>query len=577
MRNCGCCVDADRGRGQRCLRLPLRVGLRHTHTRHTVRPWLGLILLIAASTAVIGQDAVPNSGGDENKYTLSGTVVNSVTGAPVPRALVQIYVNGQRQMLTDADGRFTFSGLPEGQTGISAEKPGFFQEGRLPFEGGFPPPAMARMGPDAQPEMVKLIPESVIAGRILSNGQPVEDVPVKVIAPQIVEGRKEWTMRGSANTDEDGQFRVANLQAGDYYLEVGPRWLPGGLGVSKGHEAGYARTFYPSMPGTDAPALAVGTGQRTELELSIELEPWYRIHGAVRTTEATQNWNVQLLDEAGDREEPSKRNPETGEFETWAPAGQYTLRVMGFGQGGVTGHTDVGLTVNSDVNAVQVALGPEASIPVRVKRETTRTQEKSGSGPQTIQFKFGREAHMPPIAMWFRHTGFSLGEVPSVRPDASGKPETLAVRDLRPGTYWVDVGRNPPWYVESVECGDVDLLREPLTVNSGAPCSAIDVTLRDDGASLTVSAQWDEGPEQAFLLLMPEKAPQQALMSIIPRNAETEIPDLPPGAYSAVLVDHLDGLEYKNPEAMSGYLSKAGHMTLVAGQKGTVTVELQRR
>jgi hypothetical protein len=531
------------------------------------------------SVPAFGQDAAAaNGSGDENKYTLSGTVVNAVTGAPVPRALVQIYVNGQKQMLTDTDGRFVFSGLPEGQTSITAQKPGFFQEGTSPFAGGWTPPPMVVMGADAPSAVVKMVPESVIAGRIVSNGQAVEDVPVKVIASQIQEGHKEWTVRGNASTDEDGQFRIANLTAGDYYLEVGPRWQPGGIGVMKGHEAGYARIFYPSMPGGDSTTgLTVGAGQRASVELSVDLEPWYRIHGAVRSTEATRNWNVQLLDPLGDREEPTKRNLETGEFETFAPAGRYTLRVMGFGERGVTGTVDVPLTVSADVNGVQVALESEATIPVRVKRESTRTQEGAATGPQTIRFKSGREAQIPPIAMWFRRSGFSLGGVPSVRTDESGKAETLAVRDMEPGTYWIDVGRNPPWYVESAQCGDVDLMREALTITSGPPCSAVDVVLRDDGASITVNAQWEGAPEQAFLLVLPEKAPQQAVMSTVPRNGQTEIDDLAPGPYNVLLLDRLDGLEYKNPEVMSAYLSKAAHVVLGAEQKATVKVELGRR
>jgi hypothetical protein len=539
------------------------------------------ILLVLSGATGFAQNAAPNPNADENKFTLSGTVVNAATGAPVSRALVQIYVNGQRQMLTDSDGRFTFSGLPEGQTGITAQKPGFFQEGMTPFGGGWPPPATATMGSDAQTAVVKLVPESVIIGRISSNGRPVEDVPVRVIASQVTEGRKEWAVRGTASTDEDGQFRIANLTAGDYYLDVGPRWLPGGLGVLKGHEAGYARIFYPSMPGADsAPPLTVGMGQRSELELSLELEPWYRIHGAVRSSEATQNWNVQLLDATGERESPAKRDMQSGEFETWAPAGQYTMRVMGFGERGIAGIADVPLSVNADVNGVQVALGPETSIPVHVKTEKTRTQETGAGGTQRIYFQSGTNrvvVEAPPISMWLRRTGFSLGGVPTVRPDQSGKPETLALRDLQPGTYWVDFAKSPPWYVESAACGDVDLLREPLTISSGVPCSAIDVTLRDDGADLTVSAQWEGAPEQGILLLIPEKAPQQAVMSTLPRSGETEVGDLAPGAYSLILLERADGLEYKNPEAIGEYLSKATHVTLGAGQKGAVKVELERR
>ena len=164
-----------------------------------------------------------------------------------------------------------------------------------------------------------------------------------------------------------------------------------------------------------------------------------------------------------------------------------------------------------------------------------------------------------------------------MRTDESGKPETLALHDFEPGNYWMEIGRNPPWYVQSAECGDVDLLKETLTISSGVPCSAIDIALRDDGATVTVNPQWEGAPEQAYVLMLPENAPQQAIMSIVQKDGQIEIEDLAPGPYNALLVDRLDDLEYKNPEAMSAYASKAAHVVLGAGQKTAVRLELIRR
>src|SRR6266403_5450503 len=63
-----------------------------------------------------------------DKYTLRGTVVNSVTSEPIRGALVQIYINGQSSMLTGPDGKFQFDGLLSGQTSVTVRKPGFFSE-----------------------------------------------------------------------------------------------------------------------------------------------------------------------------------------------------------------------------------------------------------------------------------------------------------------------------------------------------------------------------------------------------------------------------------------------------------------
>src|SRR5882757_4229744 len=56
----------------------------------------------------------------DNRYKLSGTVVNSVTGEPIPHALVQVYSQFE---LSDSNGHFEFSGLPEMQTNVTVRKP----------------------------------------------------------------------------------------------------------------------------------------------------------------------------------------------------------------------------------------------------------------------------------------------------------------------------------------------------------------------------------------------------------------------------------------------------------------------
>src|SRR5438309_10973849 len=67
----------------------------------------------------------------QDKYSLTGTVVNSVTGEAIRGALVQIYMNGQSSRLTGPNGKFQFAGLIAGQTSITVRKPGFFSEEAL--------------------------------------------------------------------------------------------------------------------------------------------------------------------------------------------------------------------------------------------------------------------------------------------------------------------------------------------------------------------------------------------------------------------------------------------------------------
>src|SRR5262245_66659009 len=62
----------------------------------------------------------------KEQFKLEGIVINSVTGKPLPRALVQV---NQRTMLTGPEGDFSFDGLPALPVRVRATKPGYFPPG----------------------------------------------------------------------------------------------------------------------------------------------------------------------------------------------------------------------------------------------------------------------------------------------------------------------------------------------------------------------------------------------------------------------------------------------------------------
>src|SRR5258708_40210955 len=101
----------------------------------------------------------------DDKYTLRGTVINSVTSEPIRGALVQIYFNGQSSMLTGPDGKFQFAGLPQGQSTIMVRKPGFFSEDDFDPHGRGQHPSTT--GPNSPAVVLKLVPQGVIYWRVI--------------------------------------------------------------------------------------------------------------------------------------------------------------------------------------------------------------------------------------------------------------------------------------------------------------------------------------------------------------------------------------------------------------------------
>src|SRR5215831_12988765 len=99
-----------------------------------------LVLLLIIPVRVFGQPTGPVDDPNKKTFSLSGTVVNSVTGEPVARALVQVYAGGEQSMLTGPDGHFEFAGLPPAQTAVNAQKPGYFSEDQIKLKSGWTPP-----------------------------------------------------------------------------------------------------------------------------------------------------------------------------------------------------------------------------------------------------------------------------------------------------------------------------------------------------------------------------------------------------------------------------------------------------
>src|SRR5204863_8437603 len=103
----------------------------------------GLCAFVAAPRQISAQ-----SINVEPKYKLSGAVINSVTGEPVRRALVQLYAGSQLVALTDGNGQFEFEGLGPGSTSIDVRKPGFLNEQPASQLNA---PQLVNIGPESKP------------------------------------------------------------------------------------------------------------------------------------------------------------------------------------------------------------------------------------------------------------------------------------------------------------------------------------------------------------------------------------------------------------------------------------------
>ncbi len=295
--------------------------------------YLSLVLLVSLALGcrtLNGQtvslsSSQPYGLSQSGDFKLEGTVVNALTGDPVPRALVQLLSPAQHVVMTGPDGRFQFDGLPQGQANFSVQKPGFLV-GDGNRGGVVALKSMVTVDAHTQPVTLKMFPQSLLAGHVAdSNGEALESTIVRVFRMTVRGGRKIREVVQQKATDEEGNFRIANLPAGRYYVGVQPRATSFTLLDSSKPKLGYpVNIYYPSAPDiASATPIDLAAGATAHLEFSATLERVFDVTGSITGYAQGQGLSVFTLDASGDQTNLGMRtNAQAGTFEMRAvPAG----------------------------------------------------------------------------------------------------------------------------------------------------------------------------------------------------------------------------------------------------------------
>src|ERR1700746_801399 len=135
-----------------------------------LRPAFGATFLLALCSL----PAVPQTPSDTPRpatCTVSGVVVNSVTGEAIRRALVQVQGGSpfHGSARTAPEGRFQIPNVPESDVIIAVRKPGFFNDQELHPENF--EPSIIHMTSATEPLTLKLLPEGARVGHVAPRGE----------------------------------------------------------------------------------------------------------------------------------------------------------------------------------------------------------------------------------------------------------------------------------------------------------------------------------------------------------------------------------------------------------------------
>jgi hypothetical protein len=542
-----------------------------------------LLLCHAIQASGLEQEIDPSA---QRLFHVHGVVLNALTNKPIGRVLVTAM---DAATMTDSDGRFEFDlrvstgNIPGFMSkanmrgggaiggisiGVMARRPGFL--------GGYQPPILVLPDKSVDPPEVeiKLTPESILKGSVTA---PMATAPIGVqvmlLRKQIQDGVSNWVPGWNAFTNSRGEYRIADLQAGDYKVMTA-EWRPNGSSISVpgGQITGYPPVYYPN----EATPIHIAAGETVEADLDLRPVPYYRVRIPI-TVSARTGMNVEVKDQSRSSVFSLGFNQQSQMIEGFLPNGTYSVRVTSFGPVPSRGVGSIEVA-GGPIEGARISLTPGGVIPVIVREEYTAADD-GGTSPAVAADRGGNRPSRLINLMLQSDQGNESAA--SLRPQPEKGDDVLVIENVWEGKYRLYVMPSRG-YVASATANGVDLLRNLLTVGASRTSAPIEITLRDDTASLDGTLSGNAATEGG------QNTDQKRLfVNCIPLNNELggqvrsavvvdgkfSVQNLSPGRYLVVVFRNFHpNIEYRNDEVLKQYESNGTTVTLEPGQKAVITL-----
>lgn len=494
---------------------------------------------LVVSCALMAQSSYPPGGQgpvgpnqpnpSAKRYTVSGTVSNAQTGAPVPRAVVRAFGVEPSQAFTDDSGHFELKDVLEGRLTLGAQRPGY-QMGH-----GFQQQVV--VGASTPSVQLKLMPQSSMRGHIVnSDGEPIEGLQVQALRQQVIGGMREWMPSNVAGTDETGNFVMEDLTPGSYLLRtLAHRVFAAGIGVvvdGRHFPDLYPAQYYPNAPDrTSAQVLQVQAGAEAQVDITLSAVPSFTASG----TSSNERSMILTCDTAeGETVSNAFRRGRDGQFTMLLlPPGPCTIHARTSIRGAEAAYAELPINVGSaDLTGLQLNLEPLRDVPVVFSgNETTAgSPATAGTNLQLVPRQMGSLRQFPQMT----NTG-----------------DVHAFSGVSPGAYRVVPQPYGGACLASITSGSVDLMRSDLTVAAGGSVAPIEVRLRKDCGSIVAKVDGAAEAAAVSVVLVPEGAPNLAKL-VFAGNGSAQIRDITPGEYMIYAAPNLSDFAYAEPDVLKG-------------------------
>ena len=508
--------------------------------------------------AAVGFSQAGPSAAQESKATtavIEGTVVNSVTGAPLKKTILTLRPTGSSlesnergtvsSIETSDDGSFRFPNVAPGPYWFMAERAGFapqyFNARNSDTRGSV---IRAHSGEEIKSLIFKLIPNAIISGKVLdADGDPLRANVVVFRYAYRTDGKTIQAF-ANASTGAMGEYSIS-IPPGKFLLVASPALnnvpisaaaqATPGTASPEGPVLIYAPTFYPnSLEQYGAVELQASAGvDLHSIDFRIDKVKAYRVRGKV----SAANGGLQLVA----RNSPASSRPpqfggvkEDGSFEFPAVLpGTYHLMMNGPRGGSIANQPIVVTDHHLDGLAVQFSPMPELKGTVTIEGDSKKTVE----------------------GMQVGFDSFDNGTNPLGRIDKDGK---FTVRGILPGRYhpWAGLGGGGR-YVKSIHYQERDVTDTGIDVTEGIS-GTVDILISLNAAELSgVVVDDDDKPcAGVSVVLVPDSGAYLGYNSVTTdAQGHFKVGYLRPGDYKVYALEGILYLAWFDKEYMKPYSS----------------------
>jgi hypothetical protein len=490
---------------------------------------------------------------------ITGTVVDAITGQPIPRACVTSgYETSNRSLtFTDTSGRFALT--------VKAFKRVSFNVSRQGYQRGDHSEVLKEGAAAEKPDItIKLAPSGVIHGRLVNaDGEPLPDLSVELLKVWVLHGTRRLNVQVSRRSDDLGEYRFWDLAPGDYFLKTtgrGDRYVQfQGAPPLHNAEETFGTLFYPGAQTREqAGIIHLSPGATVRADLTMEAQRAFRIRGRLLNCASYPDARINLLrgdDEMGNR---IRIDLARGDFEVMdVPAGAYRLQAWERAGSIEKSGEETVVVTDRDVSKVTVTLNAGVAVTGAIRYQ---------GGPPTPPARWQSVFLLPVVAsrVELDHQGASA----EVAADNS-----FEVLNLLPGRYHVLMIHASGCYVHSITSGTTDVLAEGLTVVAGISPPPLEVVMQRGGGmiegTVTVPSNGDRG--RVVLVRRGGEAAIQEPAYSRP-DGTFKVSDLAPGEYTAYAWTGSTELEYRNPAVLERVSKYATTVTVRDGGTEKITL-----